>query len=526
MKCVGPGLNGKKWIPLSRLIACGLLIWLIALEANGQSKSFVTGQVLDAHTLEPIPFVTIVLKEHNLGLYANDAGDFRFMHRPAFGRDSLILSCIGYQRMAISFAMLKRESRNVIKLTPNIYETVRVEIVAGRKTLSSQQIVDRAIRRIRKNYPLNKHDFIGYYRDYQRRLEKYYNLNEGIIYTQDYGFNKHSPENHHLLLSYQENQAFERLDMSPYYDTTLHTDIQSTDKFIQNADLPDRGGNELFVLLIHDAVRNFKIRSFSMVEIMARDFVKNHLFEEPLIIYNGALRLYRINFVARSSLIKDSLQLSGSIYIQPEDYSIHKLEYVSHYMKNGLPSKKMFELVLEYGYQPRLDGKMGLRYISFNNIFKVVDVEDTTFFRFVDAYWDPEDIHRKELVIKFNHFIDTTSCTAIENYDLFLDDKRLKIASIRVEGKGVRIKMKRSVFDQENVRFLVHQLKDEEGRILNHKKYLEFYQFRELFAQEYVSGRNFHDPCYVKDVPLNRNCIHLDSSMLERYWMNTPMQQN
>ena len=47
--------------------------------------------------------------------------------------------------------------------------------------------------------------------------------------------------------------------------------------------------------------------------------------------------------------------------------------------------------------------------------------------------------------------------------------------------------MQKSVFDQENTEFILHDLKDREGRLLNHKRYLVFYQFRELLVQDYIS---------------------------------------
>jgi len=44
-------------------------------------------------------------------------------------------------------------------------------------------------------------------------------------------------------------------------------------------------------------------------------------------VLNNNLLLYKIDFRAKPFVAGDSLTVSGAIYIQPSDYSIHKLEY-------------------------------------------------------------------------------------------------------------------------------------------------------------------------------------------------------
>ena len=69
----------------------------------------------------------------------------------------------------------------------------------------------------------------------------------------------------------------------------------------------------------------------------------------------------------------------------------------------------------------------------------------------------------------------------------------------------------------------VKDIRDINGRILNMKKNLEFYQYRELFVQEYNRPLSFKESYYLQNVPLINNNISKYTGD-QKYWMNTPVQ--
>jgi len=69
----------------------------------------------------------------------------------------------------------------------------------------------------------------------------------------------------------------------------------------------------------------------------------------------------------------------------------------------------------------------------------------------------------------------------------------------------------------------VKDIRDINGRILNIKKNLEFYQYRELFVQEYNRPLSFKESYYLQNVPLINNNISKYTGD-QKYWMNTPVQ--
>jgi len=512
-------------IPNSRFLLISLfLTW----QANSvllypQSADYIDGKVINSTTSDPVPFATIKLKNNQLGVYANAEGDFKIARNAEFQNDSLIVTCIGFKQTSLAFNNLNEKNVNKVFLDPVIYGLGEVKVIASRSKLNSVAIIRRAIRKIVNNYSVNPFNFIAYYRDYQKRESNYLNLNEAIIQTLDNGFNSESLSNKYRLLDFRKNTDFPRMNVSPYYKIFSSSDLNNSEKTIPSAILGDQFGNELFILMVHDAIRNFNTRSFSFIETFSTDFIANHTFSEPEKVFNNNLLLYKIGFEARRKVTGDSLQASGTIYIQPKDYSIHKLEYSCYYKTKGEGLKKMFNIDVEYGYENSVDSLMCLKYISFNNFFKVVDPEDTTYFRVLNSYLDTQSNIKATLILHFNNTIDPVSASRKGNYEIMAGKKEVKINHIQVTGKKLYIRLKDDDLKagSNSIRVNVQNIKDINGNILDKQKSIELYQYRELFVQEYNKPLPLKDSCYMQYLPLEKNCMSKYSGN-EKYWMNTP----
>jgi len=287
--------------------------------------------------------------------------------------------------------------------------------------------------------------------------------------------------------------------------------------------LGDQYGNELFVLMVHDAIRNFKTRSFSFIDIFSQNFLRNHNFSEPAPVYNNNLLLFKIIFNGKSRVIGDSLLVSGAIYIQPRSYSIHKLEYSCSYKTRDKGLKDMFNVDIEYGYENSVDTLMCLKYISFNNFFKVLNKDDTSYFRVIGSFWDTYRNIKPTIIVDLNNEIDPKSASRKENYEIIVGDKEIKIDNIQVSGKYLYIRLKDEDIQgkKDQCRISIRDLKDINGNILDTRKSIELYQYRELFVQGYNKNMLFIDTCKMQYLPLEQNCISKYSGNYN-YWMNTP----
>jgi hypothetical protein len=326
------------------------------------------------------------------------------------------------------------------------------------------------------------------------------------------------------------------MNITPYYDLpeTDHSDVWF--KKIPNAMVGDQYGNELFILLVHDAIGNFNIRSFSFVDTLTQDFIRNHRFSNPIGIFEGSTLLYKINFTALRQITGDNIRLKGAIFIQPDDYSIHRLEYSASFLNSEKRNREIFNIEIEYGHEPAVDSMMCLKYISFNNSFTIPDSTDNDFFKILRSEWiKPGGPYTRlwnergpnmTIITFFNRKIDPVSGGKMGNYDITIGERKAKITRIQVEGDTLYMTVRDDKFKSKEIgscQINIKNLKDINGNIINKRKELQFRQFRELFVQEYNKPLEFQNNCFIQAVPLEQNCIsNFDNS--GRFWMNTPLK--
>src|SRR5664279_447158 len=245
-------LNRKEMI--RHLIFIGLLLSISHPVIYCQQPDYIRGKVIDSKTSRPVSYSTVRLKNSQFGVISNAEGDFRILNNPGFQSDSLIITCIGFHRLSLAFKVLKATGMNNLKLVPYTYSLNEVSVTARKRRLSSQIIIARALSNIKKNNPTIPFSYVSYYRDYQKDSSNYLNLNEGIIQTLDKGFAYSTDSNRYRLLDFKKNMDFTRTSITPYYDLpeTDHSDVRF--KRMPNARVGDQYGNELFILLVHDAI--------------------------------------------------------------------------------------------------------------------------------------------------------------------------------------------------------------------------------------------------------------------------------
>ena len=510
------------------IIVICLLFSINLPEIYCQQPDYIRGKVIDSKTSEPVPFAAVHLKNSQFGIYSNAEGDFKILNNPGFKTDSLVVTCIGYYRLTVAFSVLNTSEMKYLKLVPNIIGLNEVRVTARKKRLSPELIIDRALRNIKKNFPVEPFRYVSYYRDYQKDSVNYLNLQEAIIQTLDIGFAYPSDSNSYRLLDFKKNMNFLRKNVSPYYDLpeTDHSDVSF--KSIPHAVVGDQHGNEFFILLAHDSFRNFNKKTASFIDTLTKNFIRNHWFSAPMGIYDGSTLLYKIEFTAKRKVTEDTYQ--GAIFIQPDDYSIHKLEYSGSYLDSEKKKKEIFNIEIEYGRETAVNSRMCLKYISFNNTFTIPDSTDNDFFKFVQAGWwvnkfKPEE-HPSEVLVEFNRKIDPVSGKKIENYSVSVGKRQAKITNIKVDGHNLYITVKNTGFTRKELdsTFVTYKnMKDINGNLLNKRRDLEFRQFRELFAQEYNKPLVFQNNCFIQALPLDKNCIS-NSEDSKRFWMNTPLK--
>jgi CarboxypepD_reg-like domain len=145
----------------------------------------ITGRVVDAQTGEPLAYATVGLKNEPFGTITNLAGHFDFHIPEKFIDGQIVISTLGYVDHAISVKDASKLEMLVISLESG---HVLLDEVLVTEQLSAKTLLQIAIAKIEKNYPMSPVDMDGFYRDTKMVDGEYVALLEAAvkIYDKDY----------------------------------------------------------------------------------------------------------------------------------------------------------------------------------------------------------------------------------------------------------------------------------------------------------------------------------------------------
>ncbi|AXT18685.1 hypothetical protein D7030_06380 [Flavobacteriaceae bacterium AU392] len=520
------------------------------LHDNHNQELQILCKVIDYKTKTPLSFATIRVKNTSLGVIADDKGQFRVPYKYKQNNDTIIISSIGYKTKEIAVNNLKDRETNIIGIETKIETLAEVDLENNKKRLSIKQIVEKAIESISDNYPSNPNSYVGYYRDYKLIDDEYFNLNECLVEVFDGGLQTHKfsdPNNQAVLYNFHVNENFKR---DEYLETPYDNKRK---KFIKGAILSPLGGNELSILNAHNPIRNHNDFSFSFMDIFKKDFVSNHSFKFLKRTSLNDTPIYEIQFEALRTVTEDNYKISGKLFIETTNFSIHKIEYEVLEVELEIINphtakpddldiiktyKPFYSLKLEYA---PLKDKMYLNYISFNNHFQL---KNKARFKVEKISYDNE---RNAFLIQFNNPLVASyvsfgsgrklipASNKIKNYVFNYKKRKLKVKNIEmINYTLMRVNLKDNKFSEElsdegnitkHLKYQIRNLRDVFDRKLNKTKELEIYQFREFFVQEVFPNKELPSNIEFvnKTLPLSQSKIHKFEAK-NKYWINTPLQ--
>ncbi len=493
---------------------------------HAQGSNAIQAKLIDDKTNNPVPFATIRVMQGKLllgGVISNGDGGFQISSRYTPVMDYIEISCIGYTTKILSKNQLSNDRVIVIKLKPTNVQLQEVVVSAHKRKLSANKIVAYAIHNISKNFPTDPFSYVAYYRDYQKEQNEYVNLNEAIVCIFDEGFNENDFSSTLIkLYQYRQNKDFQRdsITAMAYDGNNLNGN-----KFIPTATLSSFGGNELSLLRIHDAIRNYNTNSYSYVNVFNQDFIKNHAFQLEKPVYLNDIPLHHISFRSFYFVTGAEHFAKGEIFIEQGNYAIHKLIYAT-YLKESGQEKLLYSTQVEYA---RKDSLMYLNYISFNNFFK----SKNEGFKVLDVLLDRA---ANSFIVTFNHPPDKISLLNPTNYDFKLEHKSFEIDHIALSEfneKEAHVFFNKEDFNlsektselAKKIQFNFKNIKDDKGKLVNEEAYEPVSQFRELFLQNLDQNpKPFTGSFIAKEMPLRENEIDSIDLSVSTYWMNTPLR--
>ena len=149
------------------------------------------GTVIDASTKKPVVFANVYLDGTSIGTVTNSEGEFLLKIPKNVKNDVLGVAYLGYKNELIPLKNLTTEN-NVIALEPSPIPIEEVIIRTGNPI----ELIMTAIRNIKKNYPTNPEQQVGFYRETIKQNRNYVEVAEAVLdvykssYIDDFDFDR------------------------------------------------------------------------------------------------------------------------------------------------------------------------------------------------------------------------------------------------------------------------------------------------------------------------------------------------
>lgn len=146
-----------------------LILFVLSLCLFGQGINSVKGRIVDASTLEPLPFAHIILAQSGVSTISNGEGDFS-LEVASTERDTLKVSYLGYTSRQVPIAAFALQPEKLIRLAEEPKQLAEVE-VKGIKT-SPIELIKEALAKIPLNYSAAPLGLESFYREQYKFVPK------------------------------------------------------------------------------------------------------------------------------------------------------------------------------------------------------------------------------------------------------------------------------------------------------------------------------------------------------------------
>ena len=176
-----------------------LVVYFIILVFNFdlfcQNKTVeASGQVLDAKTMQPVPFASARFLQSSIGISCNENGYFR-LFTPYYQNDTLQISCIGYETVFISASNLNQKT---IVLRPVVVSLNEVTII---KEIPIDEILVKMLEALREKHISSPHQQWGFYKTSTNVAGKYVGFSENLCAIYNQGYNENFSKDKYKYLS-------------------------------------------------------------------------------------------------------------------------------------------------------------------------------------------------------------------------------------------------------------------------------------------------------------------------------------
>jgi hypothetical protein len=252
----------------------------------------IKGKVVDKETLNALVFASVTLKESNIATVTNIDGEFVIKVPENGTSKSIEISFLGYKNKVIPLSEMKNNGfKNIITM-----ETAPIpirEIII--KPLLPDQIMDKAIGAIGKNYSDIANLMTAFYRETIRKNRTYVSIGEAVVEIFK------APYNTDI-----------RFDGARIYKGRKSTDVEKVDTVLFKL----QGGPVTSLEL--DMVKNPEA-------ILTRDAMKYYNYTLSGVVEIDNKPHYVIDFIQKADVTMPLFM--GKLYIETNSYAISSAEF-------------------------------------------------------------------------------------------------------------------------------------------------------------------------------------------------------
>jgi hypothetical protein len=288
-----------------------VLFTLILSYSSSYAQEIIAlkGEIYYKNTNEPISFANISIKGKPVGTTSNELGQFQFYFPKKYLNDTLYISFLGYKTYNGRIDEILKN--NKIKFYLDSINIPIEPIYVLYKEETAEQIVSKARKRIRKNYPNRRYYLEAFYRELSLRDDRYSRIVEASVSIQDLGYNKDLNTTRIKVNEIRKSDSYLEYDDS----------YEKIKKYYGER-------NNLLSTFFYDFIR--ARQNCSYINLICDQNIKRFKFTKTGITFNDNKIVHIISFrdtLFDSKITNRTADIGGILYIQSDDYAIIEFEY-------------------------------------------------------------------------------------------------------------------------------------------------------------------------------------------------------
>ena len=305
---------------MKRILIPLCLALLFSVHLSAQESIIISGRIIDKETKQSLSYVQIILLNKQIAILSDSVGQFNSQVFDPIHGDSILFSCLGYEKITCDISDFIDNGERLISLTPKKYELNEVVISARR--LDPLKLMKRAVQVYQKERRKDPHIAMGHYRE-KAKIDGSY-----VMYTESIGYAVYNGNDHP-----QAGYSF-------FCENTRRSDRQ--EKWLNLARY-HLDGKQMSDVSSGNSFSLSRLRRLEQYGPLSKKYYRSYTFRLDSIYFENNQKLYSIHFEKKNQM--------GHIHIYADDYEIKILNISSKAIRsNRFQMELNQQIIIRFNY--------------------------------------------------------------------------------------------------------------------------------------------------------------------------------